>query len=138
MKKQYRHGDLFIEQVEIPADVKPSKGNILAYGEATGHHHSIAPLKLRAKYMVSEGSPTGPVQKYVTGAELLKMQGVDFQGGRKAPQMFERGGDLFFRCSSTTVLTHQEHGAIVLPPGEYANVIQEEYVPGELPRRVVD
>lgn len=138
MNKQYRHGDLFVQAAQIPQDAKPAKGSILAYGEATGHHHSIAPLKLRAKYLVSEGRASGPVQAYVTGAELLKRQGVDFQGGRKAPALFERNGDIFFRCFNTTVLTHQEHGSIVLPPGDYANVVQREYQPKAAPRRVVD
>ena len=136
--KQYRHGDLFIQAATIPPGVKPTKGGILAYGEATGHHHSIAPLKLTAKYMLSEGRASGPVRRYVTGAELLKLQGMVFQGGRKAPTLYEQGGQIFFRCHNTTVLTHQEHGSIVIPPGDYANVIQREYQPKAAPRRVID
>lgn len=46
MKKIYRQGDVLIEQVEsmpIGEVVKPENGRIvLAHGEATGHHHSIA------------------------------------------------------------------------------------------------
>lgn len=42
--KIYRQGDVLIERVtDIPADAKRAKGKIiLAHGEATGHHHSIA------------------------------------------------------------------------------------------------
>lgn len=139
MNQQYRHGDLLIQKAAIPAEAQPSKGNILAYGEATGHHHSIAPLKLNGRYLISECKPTGGfVAKTVTGAELLVKYGVDFIGGRKAPTLFEKDGTLYFRCHNTTVLTHQEHGTIVLPPGDYVNTIQREYQPQALPRQVVD
>lgn len=40
--KQYRHGDLLIQQVEsIPQGAKRKKGRTLAEGEATGHHHTL-------------------------------------------------------------------------------------------------
>lgn len=43
---QFRQGDIFIESVDrIPDDAKKSKAKglyILAHGEATGHHHSLA------------------------------------------------------------------------------------------------
>jgi hypothetical protein len=41
--KQYRQGDVFIEQIaELPKDLKPQTGKIvLAYGETTGHAHVI-------------------------------------------------------------------------------------------------
>jgi hypothetical protein len=41
----YRQGDVLLLRVDsIPAEAKPRKGKgrlILAYGEATGHHHSL-------------------------------------------------------------------------------------------------
>jgi hypothetical protein len=45
-KTQFRQGDVLIERVsKIPDDAKKQAGIggriILAYGEATGHHHSI-------------------------------------------------------------------------------------------------
>lgn len=136
--KQYRHGDVFIKPATIPSNVKPVKGTTLALGEATGHHHTLEPLNLTKKYMVSEGSPEGPVQKYVSGKELLEMQKMDFQGGRTAPSLVQtEDGRMFFHCHNTTVLTHQEHGAIVIAPGSYESIIQREYSPQEI-RRVVD
>ena len=136
--KQYRHGDVFVATATIPQGVEPEKGTILAWGEATGHHHKLEPLKLTQRYMISEGSPTGPVQKTVTGKQLLEMQKVDFQGGRKAPTLMKaKDGRLFFRCHNTTALTHQEHGTIVIPPGDYESIIQREYSP-EAIRRVID
>jgi hypothetical protein len=47
MKQLYRQGDVLIERVsKIPSDAKREKAKgriILALGEATGHHHSLAP-----------------------------------------------------------------------------------------------
>ncbi|MCY0870621.1 MAG: hypothetical protein OWT27_08545 [Firmicutes bacterium] len=38
----YRHGDVLIEQVEqLPKNAKPSKEQVLAYGEVTGHAHRM-------------------------------------------------------------------------------------------------
>lgn len=47
MNKLYRQGDVLLVRVnEIPGDAKPVKREngrlVLAYGEVTGHHHSIA------------------------------------------------------------------------------------------------
>ena len=39
---------------------------------------------------------------------------------------------------ATTTLDHQEHGSIVLAPGDYRVTRQREYQPGELPRQVAD
>lgn len=37
----YRHGDLLIVRVgTVPAGARAVEGNVLAYGEATGHAHS--------------------------------------------------------------------------------------------------
>lgn len=131
--KQYRHGDLLIMQTQIPEDVQPYSSHILAYGEATGHHHKIEPLKLTGRYLVSKARPQGGYDaRQVTGAELCKQQKIDFQGGRKAPTMWIRDGILYFRCHNTTALTHQEHGTIILPPGDYQNRIQREYRRGKI------
>jgi hypothetical protein len=38
----YRHGDVIILEIPaIPTEAKKEKGLTLAYGEATGHHHTI-------------------------------------------------------------------------------------------------
>lgn len=38
----YRQGDvLLIKVLSLPADVKPLDHTTVAYGEATGHHHSF-------------------------------------------------------------------------------------------------
>ena len=37
-----RHGDLLVREIEgIPDDAEKVEGNVLAYGEATGHKHRL-------------------------------------------------------------------------------------------------
>ncbi|MBX9671620.1 MAG: hypothetical protein K2X93_28785 [Candidatus Obscuribacterales bacterium] len=48
-------------------------------------------------------------------------------------QLFELDGQLFLRVlSDTATLTHEEHGPISLPKGEYLVWRQREYSPQEL------
>jgi hypothetical protein len=42
MKNIYRHGDIVIKEItEFPKNLKRINNPILAYGEATGHHHKL-------------------------------------------------------------------------------------------------
>lgn len=42
MKKQFRQGDVFIEEIDkIPEKTKIDLTNILVYGETTGHAHRL-------------------------------------------------------------------------------------------------
>lgn len=135
----YRHGDLLIVSAPIPQDAVVTPTDILAYGEATGHHHKLVPFSLDEKYLVSEARPSGGYDaEFISGAELLNRQPVDYIGGKKGPVLFEKDGELWFRCESTVALTHQEHSTILLPPGDYRSIIQREYQPKAVPRRVID
>jgi len=41
-KKIYRQGDILIREItELPKNLKKINNPILAYGEATGHHHKL-------------------------------------------------------------------------------------------------
>jgi hypothetical protein len=58
--KTYRQGDVLIEQIaELPAALqrqKPENGRIvLACGEATGHHHSIADIDAADWWKTEDG-----------------------------------------------------------------------------------
>jgi hypothetical protein len=48
-RKQYRQGDILIEDVDqLPADAKPQtrlRRLVVAQGEATGHHHVLLPSR---------------------------------------------------------------------------------------------
>ena len=49
------------------------------------------------------------------------------------------GGSLFLEVTGAkATLEHEEHGPIDLPRGTYEVRIQREYVPGAIPKRVVD
>lgn len=137
-----RQGDLLLVSAEMPGNLTPMKEGhtILAYGEATGHHHKLVPFEINQKYLVSEVRPEGGYKaEYISGKELLERQPVDYVGGRTAPVLFQDpNGDIYFKLEVTTALVHQEHGTILLPPGTYRNVIQTEYVPQAAPRRVID
>jgi len=56
---QYRQGDVFVEQVSsIPQDAKKQENKekiILAWGEATGHHHSIEVTEATESFVDSAG-----------------------------------------------------------------------------------
>jgi len=59
-------------------------------------------------------------------------------------QLLDNGRDLYARIvGGSATVTHEEHGAIMLPPGEYQIVHQREFVPAQrgMPsreRRVID
>ena len=52
--------------------------------------------------------------------------------------LFDLGGKMVMVVDEPTVITHQEHGAIEIAPGQYWVVGQREYQPKKLPRRVMD
>ena len=67
MKKQYRHGDLLLEEVQsIPMGGNKRKNGIILAGEATGHHHRIGGNSAVLDYpdekvFVEVNSPTAPL-----------------------------------------------------------------------------
>jgi hypothetical protein len=67
-RKQYRQGDILIEDVDqLPTDAEPQTGLrrlVIAQGEATGHHHVLLP---REKYMDWWQNAAGDI--YVRSAE---------------------------------------------------------------------
>lgn len=107
--KIIRQGDvLFVPVTEIPSGPRTKRENgTVAYGEATGHHHSLAVEDLER-------------------AEVL-----------------ECGDGLFVHVSEDgvridgAIFTHQEHGPVVLPPGNFKVTIQREYSSEEI-RNVID
>ena len=109
MQKIYRQGDvLFVPVASIPSGKRVKRETgTVALGEATGHHHSLAVEDLQR-------------------AEVL-----------------ECGDGLFVHVSvdgvriNGAVFTHQEHGPVTLPPGDYRVTIQREYSP-EAIRNVLD
>jgi hypothetical protein len=106
---QYRQGDVFIEQAEIPTAAKIVRSKqrrlVLAEGEVTGHAHAI----------VLDHMPVGATAKMLRDAnrEFLRIEGA------------------------AVVVEHEEHAPVVLAPGDYGIIHQREYTPEEI-RRVAD
>ena len=53
-------------------------------------------------------------------------------------EVIDAAEGIFVRIMEVVELTHQEHGAVTLAPGLYELRLDMDYVPGELPRRVLD
>jgi hypothetical protein len=112
----YRQGDVLIERIAtIPTTAtkqKRSKRVILAHGEVTGHHHALETSDPADWWKEGEIAPT--LEKPSTLA-----------------------GELFVTLPHGGVVTHQEHGKIELPAGNYRISRQREYSP-EAIRNVQD
>ncbi len=54
--KQFRHGDVMIQQIErLPETADPLQQLILAHGELTGHSHRVAPSSGARLYRSPQG-----------------------------------------------------------------------------------
>lgn len=120
MKKtnnHYRQGDVLIEQIaEIPSTARKqrrAKKVILAHGEITGHHHQLQ-VADPADWWKGEQEIAPTLEKPKTLA-----------------------GELFLGLPQGGVVTHPEHGQIILPPGNFRVIRQREYSPEEI-RNVAD
>lgn len=100
---QYRQGDLLFERIEtIPAEAvaNPDRGGMVREGETTGHMHMLNGQDV----LLYEAPAT---VRQLTGNELV--------------------ADLFAAVPFGAELTHDEHGAIPIPAGNYAVTQQREY-----------
>jgi hypothetical protein len=115
MEEQRRQGDILLIQVPglparvIPVPRDPVRGVVLAYGEATGHAHTISSPRARL-FRLDEGKA----------------------GSAREDRYLAIGG------FAPVALAHQEHHSIDLPPGHYRVVRQKVYAPGAVPRYVAD
>lgn len=104
-----RQGDVLFTRINrLPkGEAKKRANGTVAYGEATGHSHTLA---------VED---------------------------REIAEVYEIGDGLFVHVSESGVrlegatFVHEEHGPIILAPGNYAVTIQKEYSPQEI-RSVID
>lgn len=157
---QIRQGDVLLEAVDaIPSDAKLitpdfERGHVLAEGEITGHSHRI-PARYAgnaAKYR-TEGDAqfmrvTAPVplrhEEHKTVCHLCP----DQQVGEPLPLATHRLSESFARdaylCEKHATIEGgdlvalAEPGATEVPPSQWKRTIHLEYVPRDLPRRVVD
>lgn len=115
------HGDVGLLRISaVPAGAKRIKGNKIALGEVTGHHHVL---------------DVPGVQLYEVPASSLSQNEVDVA---KLQQLF--GVDVKVTIAEVPVaapLRHQEHGTQIIQPGVYFVPRQFEFPLGE-PVRVQD
>jgi hypothetical protein len=102
--KLIRQGDvMFLPVAALPVgDRKKRDSGTVAYGEVTGHHHSL-------------------LTEDLTRAEVFEIGGG----------LFVHVSDDGVRIEGAT-FTHQEHLPVTLPPGDYEVRIQREYAPDEI------
>ena len=102
---------------ELPVGAIPrkrtSRGVVLAEGEATGHAHVIT-----GRNVVHYDAPNAAeaARRLLAGVGLT----VEFESSTRAA---------FLDAEEAATVCHEEHGAIVLPPGKYVVVTQREYTP---------
>jgi hypothetical protein len=115
------HGDVAMRPISaLPKSAKPIKGNKIALGESTGHHHVL---------------DMPGVKLYEAPAAELDPTEVDVQ---RLQALF--GADVKVMIAEVPVetpLRHQEHGTQVYAPGIYWVPRQFEFPLGE-PVRVTD
>lgn len=86
---------------------------VLAYGEVTGHHHSIDAKT--CEYFEANDLLQGLFRQQVNIADDAKCEGL-------------------LVVSEPTVLTHQDHGHIELDEGQYFITLHREYTPAAIVR----
>jgi hypothetical protein len=116
INQHYRQGDVYLAKInqEVTPGKRlspdPARGTVLAYGEVTGHAHTLDPVKTEL-YELPPGLLEGVPE--AANARLL-------------------------RVLEPVSLRHEEHGPISLEPGDYYIGIQIEYDDMEEWRRVLD
>lgn len=100
----FRQGDVLLIKVSALPEGKSKKVNglVLAYGEATGHSHTVVAEKINTAVLLEYAD-----MKFGTIERYLELKGK-------------------------ATLRHEEHAAIDLDPGIYKVVQQREYSPEEI------
>lgn len=105
MNKPYRHGDISFHpraHGDIPGSAKKLnyRSYVVAYGEATGHHHELG-------FKTEHGAPVGNLPTD-TNASLPHVTIHTCDDGRRFVELDYRTG-----------LDHPEHGLLTLERGAY-------------------
>lgn len=123
----FRQGDVIVIAVAaLPANVKAKARDngrvVLAYGEVTGHSHSITESDV---VHFDASDPESAAQ------QLLASVGLTVEVGRE-------NAPTFLDVPSGAELRHEEHGVIALEPGRYVVLRQREFSDADEPITVAD
>jgi hypothetical protein len=129
--RMYRQGDVLLVAVGgVPAGASPvgRRGGrlVLAYGEATGHAHTID----SDDAALFDG---GPTERPVVSRGDSSNSFILAVRPEAARSVY-----LDVRGVEPVLLRHQEHDSILVDPGTYRVVRQREYAPRAAPRPVAD
>lgn len=116
-RKQYRQGDVWIREVI-------EKGQSIA-GKITGLASSIKPIaRDKGRVVLAYGEVTGHAHAIVD----------------KTAEFFQcdDGRRILLVKDDETKLSHEEHGTVTIPKGEYEIIQQREYDPELHSRQVID
>ena len=106
-----RHGDVYVHKLigdmEITPKYEQKENFTVAYGEVTGHHHTLYPKHKGGNFSV----------------DTVSLDDFNI--------VHVKDGD-------SLTLKHQQHEPIVLTPGTYFFVVQEEYDSVTYTRKVLD
>lgn len=110
----YRHGDVVLISRKVPDEARRSiRGRlVLAEGEVTGHAHVIESDEAELWTVPDEAAEEHTVETERVFLRVLAEGGVS--------------------------LVHEEHAALLIPPGDYEVLHQREWTDELEPRRVVD
>lgn len=117
-KTPIRQGDVLLVPVEKLPEGKITKHTelTLAFGEATGHHHTLYP------------APHG----------LIAFETENFPCHDSIEEVIING-KRFIKLDTEWLLRHQEHKELRIPPATYEIIIEREYDPfEEVLKKVVD
>lgn len=89
--------------------------------DAIPENGTMEPLDNRGRVILAEGEVTG--HAHATSPDCA--------------QLFATTSGRFLKVTKTAALTHEEHGQINIPVGDWKVGIQKEYTP-EMPRNVAD
>ncbi len=135
----YRQGDVLLIHTtdavrgkEVPIR---KLGPVLALGEATGHHHTVVAhpeTYVPKNDLPGEFLPDLGKSLVEHADEIIeKMVELDVAkvGNEPACRLYEDGDFRMLDVSRFTLLRHEEHPAVPLPPGRYEVRRQREYTP---------
>lgn len=118
---QVRQGDYLLVRVDgLPEGVTPEPRErdaaVVGWGEVTGHAHRVVNGSLSALVGLDQQplfTPNPAVSAVVYEAEAVAARYLEVTGG-------------------DATLVHEEHNAVVVPPGTYRLIRQRTYTPAEI------
>lgn len=127
MEPIFRQGDVYFQRINTPkkqGNVKAQKSVTVAYGEVTGHHHTVYPIDKKTKVTsVLDGEAT--IVTIING-----MAGL-FHGSTQQIEQVRSGKTLDWEKEDA-------HAPQLLEPGVYRFWVQTEYDPQVYRRKVLD